>query len=82
MNKCKIGKKPTKEFLEVFTKEYLSKKEHTATIISMYDLVKRKESIAYLRARGLNPNSYKNVVKTVEAFKFIEELEKKYSCKF
>ena len=83
MSKYKIGEKPTREFLESFTKQYLKQKKKTKTIIiSMDELIKRKEATDYLKARGLNPNAYNNVIKTVEAFKFIEELEKKYECRF
>lgn len=83
MSKYKIGEKPTREFLESFTKQYLKQKKKTKTIIiSMDELIKRKEATDYLKARGLNPNAYNNVIKTVEAFKFIEELEEKYGCRF
>lgn len=83
MSKYKIGEKPTREFLESFTKQYLKQKKETKTIIiSMDELIKRKEATDYLKARGLNPNAYNNVIKTVKAFKFIEELEEKYGCRF
>ena len=83
MDTNKIGKRPTKEFLKAFTKQYLKQKKNTTPIIiSMNELIKKNEAIKYLKAKGLNPNAYNNVVKTVEAFKFIEELEEKYGCRF
>lgn len=83
MNRHKIGERPTKEFLESFTKQYLKQnKKKKTVIISMDELIKRNEAIKYLKAKGLNPNAYNNVIKTVEAFKFIEELEEKYGCRF
>lgn len=54
----------------------------TDRIISISDILKRKKAIEYAESRNLNPKAYKDIVKSMEALMFIEELEVKYGCKF